>query len=224
MWFSRYGLTRAEQKGKILPRPAGHSAFDVTQDLIGFLGCKHTLPAYVEFFIHIHTWIMCLLQYISLQIEQCLHTYVCTHVNDVINNTVFVQWSKNKALPVSERAPCLGQQENVVSKCPPSLLTPAKPTDWQKSTGFQVAHIPCFAPYTGLSLVQEYFHGIFSLDRTRISVMEKSLVYSCRSIVIPLKNLNLPGLRPGKQQYFCRKVGLLEWCLFSHRSILFTNN
>lgn len=45
--------SRAEG-GNHLPGPAGHPAFDVAQDLVGFLSCEHTLPAYVEFFVHIH--------------------------------------------------------------------------------------------------------------------------------------------------------------------------
>jgi len=35
-----------------LPRAAGHAALDATQDTVGFLGCKHTLPAHVELLIH----------------------------------------------------------------------------------------------------------------------------------------------------------------------------
>ncbi|KAK4816278.1 hypothetical protein QYF61_014350 [Mycteria americana] len=34
-----------------LPRPAGHASFDAAQDNIGFLGCKHTLPARIQIFI-----------------------------------------------------------------------------------------------------------------------------------------------------------------------------
>ncbi|KAK4815138.1 hypothetical protein QYF61_017579 [Mycteria americana] len=35
-----------------LPRPAGHAAFDAAQGTVGLLGCKHTLPPHVQFFIH----------------------------------------------------------------------------------------------------------------------------------------------------------------------------
>jgi len=35
-----------------LPQPAGYPSLDAAQDVIGFLGCKHTLPAHVELFIH----------------------------------------------------------------------------------------------------------------------------------------------------------------------------
>ncbi|KAK4822221.1 hypothetical protein QYF61_011862, partial [Mycteria americana] len=35
-----------------LPRPAGHAAFDAAQDMVGFLGCEHTLQAHVQLFIH----------------------------------------------------------------------------------------------------------------------------------------------------------------------------
>ena len=35
-----------------LPRPAGHASFDAAQDTAGFLGCKCTLLAHVQFFIH----------------------------------------------------------------------------------------------------------------------------------------------------------------------------
>ncbi|KAK4811347.1 hypothetical protein QYF61_027576 [Mycteria americana] len=34
------------------PRPAGHAFFDAAQDTIVFLGCKRTLPAHIQFFIH----------------------------------------------------------------------------------------------------------------------------------------------------------------------------
>jgi len=35
-----------------LPRPAGHTAEDAAQDMVGFLGCECTLPAHVLLFIH----------------------------------------------------------------------------------------------------------------------------------------------------------------------------
>ncbi|KAK4818202.1 hypothetical protein QYF61_008586 [Mycteria americana] len=35
-----------------LPRPAGHASFDAAQDAVGFLGCKCTLLAHVQLFIH----------------------------------------------------------------------------------------------------------------------------------------------------------------------------
>ncbi|KAK4823355.1 hypothetical protein QYF61_001703 [Mycteria americana] len=35
-----------------LPRPAGHASFNAARDTIGFQGCKHMLPAHVQFFIH----------------------------------------------------------------------------------------------------------------------------------------------------------------------------
>ncbi|KAK4810535.1 hypothetical protein QYF61_004498 [Mycteria americana] len=35
-----------------LPQPAGHTSFYAAQDTVGFLGCKHTFPAHVQFFIH----------------------------------------------------------------------------------------------------------------------------------------------------------------------------
>jgi len=35
-----------------LPRPAGHAVLDAAQDMVGFLGCKLTLPAHVELLIH----------------------------------------------------------------------------------------------------------------------------------------------------------------------------
>ncbi|KAK4823365.1 hypothetical protein QYF61_001713 [Mycteria americana] len=35
-----------------LPRPAGHTSFDAAQDKVGRLGCKRTLPAHVQLFIH----------------------------------------------------------------------------------------------------------------------------------------------------------------------------
>ncbi|KAK4825966.1 hypothetical protein QYF61_003535 [Mycteria americana] len=35
-----------------LPRPAGHASFDAAQDMVGLLGCEHTLPVHVQLFIH----------------------------------------------------------------------------------------------------------------------------------------------------------------------------
>jgi len=36
-----------------LPQPAAHASLDAAQDTVGLLGCKHTLPAHVEFLISI---------------------------------------------------------------------------------------------------------------------------------------------------------------------------
>lgn len=121
---------------------------------------------------------------------------------------------------------CLGWQQNMMSKWRPILLAPAKPIDWQKSIWFQEAHILWFAPCTNLSLVQEDFLMISSLVSTRMSVMERSLACNYRSTVIPLDNIWMFTLvfDQASSNIFCKQVGLLEWCLFSHRSILFTNN
>ncbi|KAK4830254.1 hypothetical protein QYF61_009321 [Mycteria americana] len=35
-----------------LPQPAGHTSFDAAQDTVGLLGCKRTLLAHVQLFIH----------------------------------------------------------------------------------------------------------------------------------------------------------------------------
>jgi len=35
-----------------LPGPAGHTTFDAAQDTVGLLGCKCTLSAHVQLFIH----------------------------------------------------------------------------------------------------------------------------------------------------------------------------
>ncbi|KAK4816043.1 hypothetical protein QYF61_011051 [Mycteria americana] len=35
-----------------LPQPTGHASFDAAQDMVGFLGCKRTLLAHVQLFIH----------------------------------------------------------------------------------------------------------------------------------------------------------------------------
>ncbi|KAK4821583.1 hypothetical protein QYF61_024442 [Mycteria americana] len=43
--------SRAEGQNP-LPRPAGHAAFDAAQDMVCFLGCKCTLLAHVQLFIH----------------------------------------------------------------------------------------------------------------------------------------------------------------------------
>jgi len=43
--------SRAEGQNH-LSRPAGHAAFDAAQDTVGPLGCKCTLPAHVQLFIH----------------------------------------------------------------------------------------------------------------------------------------------------------------------------
>ncbi|KAK4817241.1 hypothetical protein QYF61_005263 [Mycteria americana] len=43
-----------------LPRPAGHASFDASQDTVGFLGCKHTLPCHVEVLINLHPQVLLL--------------------------------------------------------------------------------------------------------------------------------------------------------------------
>ena len=44
-----------------LPLPAaGHTSLDATQDIVGLLGCKHTLLAHVESFINQHPQILLL--------------------------------------------------------------------------------------------------------------------------------------------------------------------
>ncbi|KAK4833081.1 hypothetical protein QYF61_027743 [Mycteria americana] len=35
-----------------IPGPAGHASFDAAQHTVGILGCKHTLPAHVQLFVH----------------------------------------------------------------------------------------------------------------------------------------------------------------------------
>ena len=35
-----------------LHRPSGHASFDAAQDMVGFLGCKHTLPAHAHLPTH----------------------------------------------------------------------------------------------------------------------------------------------------------------------------
>jgi len=47
------GSHKSRVKGQNhLSRPAGHASLDAAQDTVGFLGCKRTLPAHVEFLIH----------------------------------------------------------------------------------------------------------------------------------------------------------------------------
>ena len=43
--------SRAERQNH-LPQPAGHTSFDVAQDMAGYLGCEHTLWADVQLFIY----------------------------------------------------------------------------------------------------------------------------------------------------------------------------
>jgi len=42
------------------PPPAGHAAFDAAQDMVGFLGWKHTLLAQVEILIIQHRQVLLL--------------------------------------------------------------------------------------------------------------------------------------------------------------------
>ena len=51
---------RRVEKQKHLPRPAGHTSLDATQDTVGPLGCKRTLPALVESLINQHSEILLL--------------------------------------------------------------------------------------------------------------------------------------------------------------------
>lgn len=56
---SRWGLCESRVEGQNpLPRPAGHTPSDAAQDSTGFLGCKHTLPAHVEFFTNHHPQVL----------------------------------------------------------------------------------------------------------------------------------------------------------------------
>jgi len=41
-----------------LPRPVGHATFDAAQGVVGFLDCKHTLMAHVQFFIHQYSQVL----------------------------------------------------------------------------------------------------------------------------------------------------------------------
>ena len=43
-----------------LPQPPGHTSLDASQDMVGPLDCKRTLPAHVEFFINQHSQILLL--------------------------------------------------------------------------------------------------------------------------------------------------------------------
>ena len=52
MQYSGWGSHNSGVKGQNhLPRPAGHTSLDAAQDTVGFLGCKHTLPAHIELLI-----------------------------------------------------------------------------------------------------------------------------------------------------------------------------
>lgn len=42
-----------------LPRPPGHAVFDAAQDTTDLLGCKHTLLAHVQLFIHHNSQVFC---------------------------------------------------------------------------------------------------------------------------------------------------------------------
>jgi len=48
------GSHKSRVKGKNhLPRPDGHDSFYAAQDIVGFVGCKNTLPVHVQFFNHL---------------------------------------------------------------------------------------------------------------------------------------------------------------------------
>lgn len=55
MQHSRWGL-RAEQRGRITSLPLLAIPLDTAQDVFGFLGCKCTLLAPVQLFIHENPW------------------------------------------------------------------------------------------------------------------------------------------------------------------------
>lgn len=53
------GVTLQESRWENhLPQRAGHVSFDAVQGRIGFPGCKHTLPAYVDFLIYQHPQVL----------------------------------------------------------------------------------------------------------------------------------------------------------------------
>jgi len=57
MQDSRWGVTRAEGHNH-LPPPAGHVSFGAAQDVVGFLGCKHTLLGHVALLVNQHPQVL----------------------------------------------------------------------------------------------------------------------------------------------------------------------
>ena len=55
----RSHLSRLEGQN-LLPRPAGHAAFDAAQDTVGLLGCDCTLSGHVELLINQHLYVLLL--------------------------------------------------------------------------------------------------------------------------------------------------------------------
>ena len=55
-----------------LPRPAGHTSFDSTQYMVGFLGCEGTLLAYVQLAINQYTQVFFLLLELKLPLPKLL--------------------------------------------------------------------------------------------------------------------------------------------------------
>ncbi|PKU43223.1 hypothetical protein llap_6461 [Limosa lapponica baueri] len=53
-----------------LPRSAGHASFDAAQDMVGFLGCKHTLLAHTQLFIYRYSQILLLRAALNVFIPQ----------------------------------------------------------------------------------------------------------------------------------------------------------
>lgn len=53
-----------------LPCPAGHSYFDAAQDTAGLLGCKCTLLACVNLFVHHNPQVQYLVKYLSFENEK----------------------------------------------------------------------------------------------------------------------------------------------------------
>lgn len=50
-----------------LPRCAGHASFDAVQDMVGFLGCKCTLQAYVKFVKTLHWALLNVMKFTQVQ-------------------------------------------------------------------------------------------------------------------------------------------------------------
>jgi len=56
MQYSRWGLRRAELRGRI--PSLDHASLEAAQDMIGPVGCKHMLMAHIEFLRNGHTQIL----------------------------------------------------------------------------------------------------------------------------------------------------------------------
>ena len=92
-----------------LPQPAGHTVFDAAQDMVGLLGCEHTLVAHIQPFIYQYPQVLLLR---LLSVNPSLNPPVCTDIGDCLDSGAglctwpwWTSWGSHGPTPCPD--PCL---------------------------------------------------------------------------------------------------------------------